>query len=67
LRVPKWLQALFLNYHLHLAHHRHPAVPWLHLPRYVDGSRPRPRFLAQYARMWLGPQPRPAGAPPSAE
>jgi hypothetical protein len=26
------------------------------LPRYVDASRERPAFLAQYARMWLGPR-----------
>jgi fatty acid desaturase len=56
LRVHPWVQALFLNYHLHLAHHRHPAIPWIHLPRYVDASRERPAFLAQYARMWLGPR-----------
>jgi fatty acid desaturase len=59
LRVHRWVQAVFLNYHLHLAHHRHPTMPWIHLPRYVDASRPRPRFLAQYARMWLGPRPQP--------
>jgi len=59
LRVHPWVQAVFLNYHLHLAHHRHPTTPWIHLPRYIDPSRPRPGFLAQYARMWLGPRPQP--------
>jgi fatty acid desaturase len=59
LRVHPWVQALFLNYHLHLAHHRQPALPWVYLPHYVDPSRARPRFLAQYARMWLGPRPAP--------
>jgi fatty acid desaturase len=56
LRVHPWVQALFMNYHLHLAHHRHPTLPWIHLPRHVDGNRDRPAFLAQYARMWLGPR-----------
>jgi len=56
LRVHPWVQALFLNYHLHLAHHRHPGLPWIHLPRFVDPRRARPRFLTHYARMWLGPR-----------
>ena len=56
LRVHPWVQALFLNYHLHLAHHRHPALPWIHLPRFVDAERFRPRFTSHYARMWLGPR-----------
>ena len=56
LRVTPWVQALFLNYHLHLAHHRHPALPWIYLPRCVDASRFRPLFITQYARMWLGPR-----------
>ena len=59
LRVHPWVQAVFLNYHLHLAHHRQPTLPWIYLPRYVDVQRPRPRFLSIYARMWLGPQPAP--------
>jgi len=67
LRVHPWVQAIFLNYHLHLAHHRHPTLPWVHLPRYVDHSKPRPRFLAQYARMWLGPRPQPGVLPISSE
>ncbi len=56
LRVNPLVQKLFLNYHLHLAHHRHPSTPWFYLPRYVDPERYRPRFIAQYARMWLGPR-----------
>ena len=40
-------QALFLNYNLHLAHHRQPGAPWTHLPRLVRASDPNPSFCAQ--------------------
>jgi fatty acid desaturase len=63
LRVHPWVQAIFLNYHLHLAHHRNPSVPWIHLPTFVDKDRPRPRFVSHYLRMWAGPRP----VPPQAE
>jgi fatty acid desaturase len=59
LRVDPVTRLLFLNYHHHLAHHRHPHVPWLHLGRYVDESEPRPTFWSIYRRMWRGPQPLP--------
>lgn len=59
LRVSPLVRAVFLNYHHHLAHHQNPQVPWIHLPRYVDPGRPQPRFLAIWARMWLGPRPAP--------
>ena len=59
LRVSRVVQALFLNYHHHKAHHQHPTVPWLHLPRYVDMTEERPSFLAIYLRMWRGPRPWP--------
>jgi fatty acid desaturase len=61
LRVHPWIQAVFLNYHLHRAHHRQPALPWIHLPRHVDETRYRPRFLTHYLRMWRGPRPAPGG------
>lgn len=56
LRVSPPVQWLFLNYHLHLVHHRHPRLPWIHLPAHVRPEDPRPSFLAIYARMWLGPR-----------
>ena len=59
LRVNRVVQALFLNYHHHLAHHQHPQVPWIHLSRYVDPEVERPSFLKIYLRMWLGPRPYP--------
>ena len=62
LRVNPVVRALFLNYHHHRAHHRHPKVPWLHLPRYVDDGEARPSFLGLYLSLWKGP--RPVTAPP---
>jgi fatty acid desaturase len=57
LRVNRIVQWIFLNYHHHLAHHRHPEVPWIHLPKYVDFAQPRPSFLGTYLRLWRGPTP----------
>lgn len=59
LRVPRVVRWIFLNYHLHLAHHRHPNASWVHLPRLVDPETPRPHFLAIWWSMWRGPQPYP--------
>lgn len=59
LRVSRIVQYLFLNYHHHKAHHQNPHVSWLHLPKYVDFSEHRPRFLNIWLRMWKGPQPLP--------
>ena len=59
LRVNPLTRALFLNYHHHLAHHRHPQVPWLHLGDYVDPNEPRPSFWRIYLAMWRGPRPLP--------
>jgi fatty acid desaturase len=59
LRVHPLTRALFLNYHHHLAHHRHPQVPWLHLGDYVDPAEERPSFWQIYRQMWRGPRPLP--------
>jgi len=56
LKVNRLVQWIFLNYHHHLAHHRDPTVPWIHLPKFVDFTQPRPSFLRTYARLWLGPK-----------
>lgn len=61
LRVNRVVRYLFLNYHHHKAHHQHPNVPWLHLPRYVDEAEERPSFLGIYLKMWRGPRPWPGG------
>ena len=60
LRVNSLTRLLFLNYHHHLAHHRHPHVPWIHLWRYVDPAEAQPSFWSIYWRMWRGPQPLPS-------
>ena len=62
LRVNPVVRWLFLNYHLHLAHHQHPAVPWLYLPRHVSAGEPQPSFLAVDLSMWRGPRPLPLNA-----
>lgn len=59
LRVNPLTRLLFLNYHHHLAHHRHPHVPWIHLGQYVDPAEPRPSFWSIYRKMWRGPRPLP--------
>jgi fatty acid desaturase len=62
LRANAVSRTLFLNYHHHLAHHRHPNTPWLYLGQYVDERETRPSFLGIWLAMWLGPR----RAPPSA-
>lgn len=56
LRANPLSRALFLNYHHHLAHHRHPTTPWLYLGQHVDDSSPRPSFLSIWLAMWRGPR-----------
>jgi fatty acid desaturase len=65
LRFWRISQALFLNYNLHLAHHRQPGVPWVHLPRLVRAGDPNPSFWTVYLRLWLGSKPSPPGAGPA--
>lgn len=51
------LDLLWLHHNWHRAHHEHPTVPWIHLPR-LGRSDPQPRgFLPlAYLAMWRGPQ-----------
>ena len=56
LRANPVSRALFLNYHYHLAHHRHPNTPWLYLGRHVEKREPQPSFLGVWLRMWRGPR-----------
>jgi fatty acid desaturase len=51
------IDALWLNHNWHLTHHKHPTVPWIHLPRIGRREDPQRGFLpAHYARMWKGPR-----------
>jgi len=59
LRVNYVTRLLFLNYHHHLAHHRNPQVPWIHLDRFIDAADERPSFWSIYRKMWRGPRPLP--------
>ena len=54
----------FLNYNFHLAHHRQPNVPWIHLPKLVRPNDARPSFWSIYVRLWMGARPAPAGPGP---
>jgi len=56
LRVNPVTRALFLNYHYHRAHHRHPQTPWLHLEKMIDRADPQPSFLRVWLSMWRGPR-----------
>lgn len=65
LRAARVYELLLLHFNWHLAHHQHPRVPWLYLPRYDDTTRVRPGYLTAFLRFWRGPQPaepRPVGA-----
>lgn len=64
LRFLKPTQAMFLNYNLHLAHHREPRVPWIHLPRLVRSDDANPSFWPIYFRLFLGARAAPEGAGP---
>lgn len=52
------VDALGLNHNWHRAHHEHPTIPWVHLPRIGRAESPRPRgFLPwAYLTMWKGPR-----------
>jgi fatty acid desaturase len=64
LRVLAPCRWIALNYHLHLAHHRHPQVAWYRLPGCVDPAQPQPTFWRIYLSLWKGVRPAPPmGAP----
>lgn len=51
------LDRLWLNHNWHLTHHRHPTVPWIHLPRLGRAEDPARDFLLwRYLAMWQGPR-----------
>jgi fatty acid desaturase len=53
------IDTLWLNHNWHRAHHEHPTVPWVYLPRLAgEEAAPRSRgFLPwAYMKMWKGPR-----------
>ncbi len=52
------LDALWLNHNWHRAHHEHPTVPWVHLPRLAEeaGETSRGFLPWYYLKMWVGPK-----------
>ena len=65
LRVSRLARAFALNYHYHLAHHRYPTTPWIHLPNLVDPSEPQPTFWSIYFSLWGGTRPAPPMGSPA--
>lgn len=52
-----WLMSWVLLHGEHdLSHHRHPEVSWYYLPQLATAGEPRPGYLWQYWRQWLGPR-----------
>jgi len=57
LKIPVWLNFVYLNFNIHLAHHQNPNIPWLHLPSFImKSSKERISFFRNYIRLWKGPQ-----------
>jgi fatty acid desaturase len=57
LRIWGPLDRLWLNHNWHLTHHKHPMVPWVHLPAIGRRENPERGFLPlHYLRMWRGPR-----------
>jgi hypothetical protein len=71
LKVNKVVEKIFLNYHFHLVHHRHPGLPWIHLPKLINTQEAWPSFWQKYFLLWKGPQittePPPRGIDPDFE
>lgn len=51
------IDAVWLNHNWHLTHHKHPTVPWIHLPHIGRRENPERGFLPlHYLSMWRGPR-----------
>lgn len=59
LKVLPISRLLALNFHYHLAHHRHPTIPWNYLPQFVDENELQPTFWSIYLTLWSGVRPAP--------
>jgi fatty acid desaturase len=56
LKVNPVMQKVFLNYHLHLVHHRYPNLPWVHLPKLVSTDDPMPSYVEKLWEFLTGPR-----------
>lgn len=56
LKIPAWLNLIYLNFNIHLAHHQNPHIPWLHLPSFIRSGKERMSFYRNYIRLWKGPK-----------
>jgi fatty acid desaturase len=56
LRHNRLMSWVLLHGEWDLNHHRRPDVPWYYLPRLSRPGDPRPGYLRQYWRLWLGPR-----------
>jgi fatty acid desaturase len=65
LRHNRLMSWILLNGELDLNHHRRPDVSWYYLPQLTSVDEPRPSYVAQYWRQWLGPRPVSEPAPES--
>ena len=56
LKMPKWLNIIYLHFNVHLIHHQNPQIPWIHLPKYIKSNKGRISFFKNYLRLWGGPK-----------
>jgi fatty acid desaturase len=56
LKIPRWLNVIYLNFNIHLAHHQNPNIPWIHLSKYINSKKGRMTFFRNYIRLWKGPK-----------
>jgi fatty acid desaturase len=56
LKMPGLIKIIYLNFNIHLIHHRHPQIPWIYLPRFLDSRKQRMSFYKNYLRLWKGPR-----------
>lgn len=55
LKIPAWLNVVYLNFNVHLAHHQNPNISWIHLKKFIR-SEGRIAFYRNYISLWKGPR-----------
>ena len=58
------LKPIYLNWNYHLAHHQHPGIPWVHLPKFVESGKTS-NYDKAYLQLWKGPRLTTESAPES--